>query len=83
MQDEDTLGSYSRGSDGIYWKQVRPTSWFLGGLALAQGYAGLAATNQQFTGALTSSQSVLWICVKEAKFNLGVETEQVGNTCSL
>lgn len=68
MQDEDALGSYSRGSDGIYWKQVRPTTWFLGGLALAQGYAGLAATNQQFTGALTSSQSVLWICVKEAKF---------------
>lgn len=80
--DEDALGSYSRGSDGIYWKQVRPTLWFLGGLALAQGYAALAATNQQFTGALTSSQSVLWICVKEAKFNLGVETEQVGNTCS-
>lgn len=82
MGDEDALGSHSRGTDGIYWKQFRPTSWFLGGLALAQRYADSAATNRQFTGALTNSQSVLWICGKKAKFSLGVETER-GETPAL
>lgn len=77
---EGAIRSRPAGRDGICWDQVSPSSGFLGRLALAQGYAGLPATDQQFTGTLTIFAADGG---KGGKVQLGDRTQQVGDACSL